>query len=100
MSIFDLYDMKKWELLRPVLESKIRAIIKHVKLNRAKYILVTSTAVLVLIKIYKKSKSKKFPKPFPFPIRKDQNYDIVKKHKSNGTLPRIFNAQERVNFRY
>ena len=87
--------MKKWELLRPVLGSKIRAIIKHVKLNRAKYILV-----LVLIKIYKKSKSKKFPKPFPFPIRKDQNYDIVKKHKSNGTLPRIFNAQERVNFRY
>ena len=71
--------MKKWELLRPVLGSKIRAIIKHVKLNSTKYILGTSTTVLVLIKIYKKSKSKKFPKPFPFLIRKDQNYDIVKK---------------------
>ena len=64
MSILDLYDMKKWELLRPVIGSKIRAIIKHVKLNSTKYILGTSTTVLVLIKIYKKSKSKSFPNRF------------------------------------
>ena len=100
MSIFDEFDIEKLELLKPILGSKIQAIIEHVKLNPAKYILGTSTTAFVLIKIYKKSKSKKFPKPFPFPILKDQNYDIVKKHKSNGTLPRIFNAQERVNFRY
>ena len=92
--------MKKLELLQPVVASKIQAIIEHVKLNPAKYILGTSTTAFVLIKIYKKSKSKKFPKPFPFPLLKDQNYDIVKKHKRNGTLPKIFNAQERVNFRY
>ena len=100
MSIFDEFDIEKLEQLKPILGSKIQAIIEHVKLNPAKYILGTSTTAFVLIKIYKKSKSKKFPKPFPFPILKDQNYDIVKKHKSNGTLPRIFNAQERVYFRY
>ena len=72
------------------------SLLRSAKREPLKCLIGLSTAAFLLNRLKSRRKSSDFPPPFAYPLRKDANYASIKKHKKNGTLPKIFNAQEKI----
>lgn len=74
---------------------QLQAILEHAKQHSTRYIFGLSSTVFILLKVKMFLKMKNEPPTLPFPLQKGPRYEMIKKYRKNGILPKVFIAKER-----
>lgn len=74
---------------------QLQAILEHAKQHSTRYIFGLSSTVFILLKLKMFLKTKNEPPTLPFSLHRDERFEMIKKYRKNGLLPKVFIAKER-----
>ena len=74
---------------------QLQAILEHVKQHSTRYIFGFSSTVFILLKVKMLLKTKNEPPTLPLSLNRDERFEMFKKYRKNGILPKVFIAKER-----